>query len=80
MNQTEYKVEGIGESQTDKLISYLEKHRGEWVSLPTLVAVCSGYAIHSRAADARKRGYDIQQQSLRDYETGKIHSSYRIPL
>lgn len=79
MNQTEYKVSGIGESQADKLIFYLEKHRGEWIGLPTLVSVCGGYAVHSRASDVRKRGYEVEQKNNRDMETGKIHSFYRIP-
>lgn len=79
MDQSEYQSSGAGVSQTDKLIAYLEKHRGEWMPLPTLVAVCGGYAIHSRASDARKLGYNVEQKSYRDFDTGKIHSYYRIP-
>ncbi len=82
MNQTTYEQPGAGVSQADRLFDALLRASTEcavadgWVTLPQLVAISGGYAVHSRVADLRKRGYDIEQTSVR--RAGKVHSFYRL--
>lgn len=85
MNQTNYEQSGAGLSQADKILFALHAQQsfcggmvedGGWLSLPQLVNVSGGYAVHSRVADLRKRGYDIEQTSVR--RAGKVHSFYRL--
>lgn len=78
MEQMTFTALALGESQTDRLIAHLLANRGNWVPLPELVGVCGGYAIHSRASDARKRGYDVEQSSNVEPGTRKVHSFYRL--
>ena len=70
--------EGGALSQTDRLINCLHAADSRWVDLPTLVAFVGGYAIHSRAADARKRGVNIENSVQFDAATGKRNSFYRL--
>ena len=70
--------EGGALSQTDKLINALHAANNRWVDLPTLVAFVGGYAIHSRAADARKRGVNVENSVVFDEATGKRNSFYRL--
>jgi hypothetical protein len=82
MNQTTYEQSGSGVSQADRIFDALLRASTEcavadgWVTLPQLVAISGGYAVHSRIADLRKRGHDIEQMSVR--RTGKVHSFYRL--
>ena len=82
MNQTTYEQSGAGVSQADRIFDALLRASTEcavadgWVTLPQLVAISGGYAVHSRIADLRKRGYDIEQTSVR--RAGKVHSFYRL--
>lgn len=82
MNQQLYEATGAGVSQADRILEALLRASTEcplgheWVTLPQLVAVSGGYAVHSRVADLRKRGYDIEQTSVR--RAGKVHSFYRL--
>lgn len=82
MNQTTYERSGAGVSQADRIFDALLRASTEcavadgWVTLPQLVAISGGYAVHSRVADLRKRGYDIEQTSVR--RAGKVHSFYRL--
>lgn len=81
MNQTTYEQLGIRLSQCDRVIMALSDAASDrmdpgWVSLPDLVQACGGYAVHSRVADLRKRGHDIEQMSVR--RDGKVHSFYRL--
>lgn len=77
-SQMQFVSEGGAPSQTDKLISALMQANGGWLDLPTLVAFTGSYVIHSRAADARKKGYNIENTTERDPLTGQRHSYYRI--
>lgn len=77
-SQTQFISEGGAMSQTDKLITALMQANGGWLDLPTLVAFVGGYAIHSRACDARRKGYNIENTTERDPLTGQRHSYYRI--
>lgn len=85
MNQTTYEQSGAGLSQCDLVLLRLRRAFNnakrynvpvDWVSLPDLVEECGGYAVHSRVADLRKRGHDIEQMSVR--RDGKVHSFYRL--
>ena len=85
MNQTTYEQSGAGLSQADKILLALRVQQSccggmiedtGWLSLPYLVEFSGGYAVHSRVADLRKRGYDIEQTSVR--RAGKVHSFYRL--
>jgi len=82
MNQQLYEATSAGVSQADRILEALLRASiefplgHEWVTLPQLVAVSGGYAVHSRVADLRKRGYDIEQTSVR--RAGKVHSFYRL--
>lgn len=85
MNQTTFQQSGAGLSQCDKILLALRVQQSccggmiedtSWLSLPYLVEISGGYAVHSRVADLRKRGHDIEQMSVR--RTGKVHSFYRL--
>ena len=82
MNQQLYQATGSGLSQSDRIFDALLRASTEcplgndWVTLPQLVAISGGYAVHSRVSDLRKRGYDIEQTSVR--RAGKVHSFYRL--
>lgn len=82
MNQQLYQATGSGLSQSDRIFDALLRASTDlavadgWVTLPQLVAISGGYAVHSRVADLRKRGYDIEQTSVR--RAGKVHSFYRL--
>ena len=76
--QEQFLWDGGALSQTDKLINALHAANNRWVDLPTLVAFVGGYAIHSRAADARKRGVNIENSVIVDKTTNKRHSFYRL--
>ena len=85
MNQTTFEQSGAGLSQCDLVLLRLRRALQtaqtlnvpvHWVSLPDLVQACGGYAVHSRVADLRKRGHDIEQMSV--HRDGKVHSFYRL--
>lgn len=76
--QMEFKASGGAPSQTDKFITCLMEAHGAWVSLPQIVQAIGGYAAHSRAANAREMGYNIENKVEYDRATGTRHSFYRI--
>jgi len=77
-NQETFWSEGGALSQTDRLINCLHAADSRWVDLPTLVSYVGGCAIHSRAADARKKGINIENSVTYDASTGKRNSFYRL--
>lgn len=76
--QMEFKASGGAPSQTDKFITCLMEAQGAWVPLPTIVEAIGGYAAHSRAADAREMGYNIENRQEHQPLTGKRLSFYRV--
>ena len=73
---TNHPSTSAGLTQCDLILAVLERHAGEWVSLPDLASASRSMAVHSRIADLRKRGKTIEQQNKRK---GRIvHSSYRL--
>lgn len=67
-----------GVTQTDTILRVLLERRGEWVSMPELWRASGAFAVHSRVADIRKRGFTVEQRSRRDQD-GTCKSCYRIP-
>lgn len=75
MNQQIYQHTESGRSQSERILAHLRLAAG-WVHLPDLVRVSGGYAVHSRIADLRKRGYVIEQESV--HRGRAVHSFYRL--
>jgi hypothetical protein len=64
-----------GASQCDLILASLQC-QGGWVSLVHLAAISGSMAVHSRIADLRARGHNIEHRNER---VGRmIHSSYRL--
>ena len=76
MNQTQYTNAQLGVSQCDLILRELQSTPGRWVAMPTLCAVSGAYAVHSRVADLRKQGHNIEWRG--EHLDGSIHSFYRI--
>jgi hypothetical protein len=65
-----------GLSQCDLILAALERAAGRWVGLPDLHKASGSMAVHSRIADLRARGLQIEHRNQR---VGRmIHSSYRL--
>lgn len=77
-SQIAFVTTGAAPSQTDKLISLLHEAEGAWVSLLTLEAATGSHCVHSRAADARKLGVNIENRVEFSPITKKRHSFYRL--
>lgn len=77
-SQTEFIATGGALSQTDLLINYLHRANNEWVPLPVLADVIGGFAVHSRASDARKRGVNVLNRVEVDKVTKKRLSWYKL--
>ena len=75
--QLEFKAARAGESQCDKIAARLLQAPGNWVAMTDLWAVSGAFAVHSRIADLRRRGMNIEQRNERQPD-GTIHSYYRI--
>jgi len=80
MNKTEiaFREAGGAPTQNDKLIEVLHAAEGEWVSLPDLVQAVGAYSIHSRCADLRKMGLNVENRVEYSPITRKRHSFYRL--
>ena len=50
------------DTQNSMILARLSETPGEWVSLPELHRVSGAYAIHSRAANLRAAGHDIENR------------------
>ena len=76
MTQNEHAATGAGTSQCDRILAWLENSRGHWVPMPYLAEAAGCFAVHSRIADLRKRGHNIEHKNER--HGTKIHSFYRM--
>lgn len=68
-------------SDTDKLLSILRDSAPHWLAQDVILGSCRfryghGMTVHSRAADLRKRGYDVQNRV--DRVDGRARSYYRL--
>ena len=77
MSQAEFTLEAKPLSQCDCILRELENWRGQWVPMPRLYEVSGAFAVHSRIADLRKRGHNIEQRSTR-LADGTVSSWYRL--
>jgi hypothetical protein len=62
--QTEFTASVNSGSQNGRILAELNRLRGQWVPMPQLVKVSGSYVIHSRVADLRRAGCDIQQHNV----------------
>lgn len=60
------RTDRAGRSQCDRILARLQEQRGFYVPMPELALAASktgvGMAVHSRIADLRRRGYQIEQR------------------
>ncbi len=65
-----------GSSQCALILERLQAAPGEWVAMPDLVTASGSYNIHSRIADLRRAGHQIDHKNT---HAGRfIHSFYRL--
>lgn len=63
-------------SQGSKILYYLYRRRGQWVSMPRLWRASGAFAVHSRVADLRREGHAIENRTT---QSGREkHSEYRL--
>jgi catalase (peroxidase I) len=77
VNQSEFKLNKGGLSQCEKILRFLKKKNGEWVSMVDLWRISGSMAVHSRISDLRKEGAIIEHKNERRPD-GVIHSFYRL--
>lgn len=75
--QTEFEKLSAGQSQCALILAELQRRPGEWVPMPELWRVSGAFAVHSRIADLRKRGYVIVHKNTHQPD-GSIHSFYQL--
>lgn len=76
-SQLAFEVEQGGESQEEIILAVLQhSHPGHWVSMKYLGNVAGCWAVHSRIAGLRKKGFKIE--NLVDRKTKPHQSFYRI--
>jgi hypothetical protein len=63
-------------SQNERIARCLWEHLGSWVSIKVLAAAAECFAVHSRVADLRKRGWIIENRQ--ECVGRQRHSYYRI--
>jgi catalase (peroxidase I) len=79
VNQSEFKLNKGGLSQCEKILRFLKKKNGEWVSMVDLWRISGSMAVHSRISDLRKRqGLVIEQKN--EFHGKEVHSFYRITV
>lgn len=76
MTQTEFALQTGPQSQATAILGVLVEHRGSWVSMPLLARLSGSLNVHSRVADLRKRGEQIEHRNERDGRT--VRSFYRV--
>ena len=76
MDQSTYTAQDCGKSQNQLVLEMLVLAGGEWVSLPDLMRHSGSANVHSRVADLRRRGHDVQWK--RTQVGRRIHSWYRM--
>lgn len=76
MNQKQYEETGAGVSQGAKIARALRIVMPNWVEMPDLWRVSGAMAVHSRIADLRKAGMNIENK--REVRGRIVHSFYRL--
>ena len=49
-------------TQNQIVLNMLKRFRRKWVAMPTLAILAGAYAIHSRIADLRRAGWNIDNR------------------
>jgi len=80
ISQLEYQASGAGDSQCEKILAHLQAHLGEWVPMPELYQVSGAMAVHSRIADLRRNGANIEHKNERTSGSRMLKSFYRLTL
>ena len=65
-----------GISQADAILGQLKQRKGKWCSMPSLGRISGSYNVHSRIADLRKRGHQIEHRN--EHAGRLIRSYYRL--
>ena len=73
---THHENEVAGKSQCRLILDTLKTRAGAWVAMPHLYKVSGSMAVHSRVADLRKNGHNIQNEKRRHGR--KCFSYYRL--
>ena len=77
MNQLEFDVEQGGESQEDAILDILQHSLpGHWIPMKRLGEIAGCWAVHSRIAGLRKKGFVIENHVERTSKP--FHSFYRL--
>ena len=63
-------------TQNDTILAALVKAPNDWVPMPQLALEAECFAVHSRIANLRERGYIILNKVTR--VDGKAHSFYKL--
>ena len=64
------------DTQCAAILQALQSAQGQWVSMLHLHRVSQSFNVHSRIADLRKRGHQIENKTDRRGRT--VLSSYRL--
>lgn len=76
MTQREHAASGAGTSQCGAILARLDAAGGDWVPMPELAQASGAFAVHSRVAELRSWGHNIEQRSERVGR--KVRSFYRL--
>jgi hypothetical protein len=77
----ESRMTNTNPSQASLILAELQRRPGVNVPMPDLVRVSGAFAVHSRVAELRKRGYQIENDIDHDPVSAAKHSYYRlVPL
>ena len=65
-------------TQAKRILERLQQEPGEWVSMPTLAGCSGAYAVHSRVAELRTHGHEIEWKARRVVGKKTCLSFYRL--
>ncbi len=63
-------------TQRGEILALLIKARGDWVPLPQILACAAQY--NARVFELRRLGFDIENRTETDPQTGARHSWFRL--
>lgn len=79
MTQTEFSLKPATRSQSEAILHTLQEHAPSWVAMPVLWRASGAFAVHSRVADLRKRGHQIENR-VEVGDGGASESYYRLQV
>lgn len=63
-------------SQNDRIIRYLRKHAGEWISLRRLTSISKAYNVSGRISELRADNFNIVNRKT--WKRGVCLSAYKL--